>query len=91
MAVTIVPQVRGAVKLAWPWFGVPGELLIRRASLRPCDASRFISVLRDAKAQLDVLASIRDRYARRWPADELAPLQQRMCAKGGAPRVDRAQ
>jgi CHAD domain-containing protein len=63
-----------------------GEKAYHRENAALRDASRGISVLRDAKVQFDVLASLRDRYARRRPPDELAPLQQRMHAE-----LDRAR
>ena len=71
-------KARAALRMLRPALG---ETAYRRENAVLRDASRAISVLRDAKAQLDVLASIRDRYARRWPADELAPLEQRMRAE----------
>ena len=63
-----------------------GEKAYHRENAALRDASRGISVLRDAKAQLEVFSSISDRYAHRWPSDELALLQQRMHAE-----LDRAR
>ena len=65
-----------------------GEKAYHRENAALRDASRGISVLRDAKVQLDVLASIRDHYARRWPPDELTPLQQRMHAEFDRARTE---
>jgi CHAD domain-containing protein len=71
-------KARAALRVLRP---ILADTAYRRENASLRDASRAISTVRDAKAQLDVLVAMRDRYARRWPADELAPLEQRMRAE----------
>ena len=71
-------EARAALRLLRPALG---DAVYRRENATLRDASRAISKLRDAKVQMDAFAAIRERYARRWRASDLAPLEQRMRAE----------
>jgi CHAD domain-containing protein len=58
-----------------------GDTVYRRENRVLRDASRAISPLRDAKAQVDILAVIRDRYPHELPCSGLAPLEKRLLGK----------
>ena len=58
-----------------------GETVYHRENRVLRDASRAISPLRDAKAQVDILTALRDRYPHDLPCSELGPLENRLLAK----------
>lgn len=68
-------QARAALRLLRAELG---DTAYRRENRVLRDASRTISPLRDAKAQVDILTSIRDRYPRELPCRGLAPLEDRL-------------
>jgi CHAD domain-containing protein len=71
-------QARAALRLLRTELG---DTVYRRENRVLRDASRTISPLRDAKAQVEVLTAIRDRYPRELPCRELAPLENRLLGK----------
>ena len=52
-----------------------GDTGYRRENRAMRNMSRMVSPLRDAKAQMDVVATLRERYPRKLSSDELAPLE----------------
>jgi CHAD domain-containing protein len=64
-------RARAALRLLKPSLE---DVIYRHENLALRNASRVISPLRDAKAQLDILAALRKRYPATLPSNELAPL-----------------
>ncbi|HKE40001.1 MAG TPA: CHAD domain-containing protein [Casimicrobiaceae bacterium] len=71
-------QARAALRLLRTELG---DTVYRRENRVLRDASRAISPLRDAKAQVDILTAIRDRYPDELPRSGTAPLENRLLGK----------
>jgi len=71
-------EARAALRVLRPELG---DSVYRRENRVFRDASRAISPLRDAKAQVDVLTAIRDRYPYDLPCAGLAPLENSLRGK----------
>jgi CHAD domain-containing protein len=65
-------RARAALRLLRPTLG---DTKYRRENRALRDVSRVVSPLRDARAQLDIVAALRDRYPRELSCEELAPLE----------------
>src|SRR5262245_24102563 len=64
-------RARAALRLLKPSLA---DVIYRRENLALRNAGRVISPLRDAKAQLDILAALRKRYPATLPSSDLARL-----------------
>jgi CHAD domain len=73
-----VKKARAALRLLRP---VLGDAIYHRENTVFKNASRSISPLRDARAQLDVIDSLRKRYGQRNATTDLKSLKVRMRAR----------